>query len=372
MLNPLFSAAELAVFSSSYQQADARFMAQAAELSVIHAITTLDYEGQGPQQEPLATRAVWLGEHDASRVLVLLSAVHGVEGFTGSAIQLDFLQRLQAGVVTLPSDMAVVLVHAVNPWGFAWCRRVDEQGIDVNRNFVNFNEPLPVNPGYALCADAIVPKDDDWRTANARLAGYLQNVGQYEYELALSGGQYQFPDGLFYGGKAPSQARVNMTKIIEQLGKAQPDMAVIDLHTGLGPYGYGEVICDHPLDSGGMAAARRWYGDSVTSPEAGNSCSVPKTGLVDYAWHQVMNEHSCYITLEFGTYPLQELLRCLREDHRVRKPGAMNWFAPEQLQVAEQLKQLFYPAEPQWQSLVLWRARQVIQLATTGLMNERS
>ena len=78
---------------------------------------------------------------------------------------------------------------------------------------------------------------------------------------------------------------------------------------------------------------------------------------------------SCYVTLEFGTYPIAELLRCLREDHRVRKPGQQPFAHPDSERVRQQLLKQFYPAEPQWQTLVLMRGRQVIQMACQGLMN---
>jgi hypothetical protein len=188
--------------------------------------------------------------------------------------------------------------------------------------------------------------------------------------LALSGGQYQFADVLFYGGKGKSQARVNLETVIKALDCSSRQVAVLDLHTGLGPYGHGELICDHAIGSEGMLTARCWFGDAATLPESGDSCSVPKYGLVDYAWHEVMGANSCYLTLEFGTYSLTELLRCLREDHLVRKPGQQPFSHPQSDAVRQQLLHQFYPVEVQWQTLVLLRARQVIQLACAGLFND--
>ncbi len=175
---------------------------------------------------------------------------------------------------------------------------------------------------------------------------------------------------MFYGGNRKSQARSNLEQVIAELDCANRQVAVLDLHTGLGPYGHGELICDHPIGSEGMLTAQRWFGASATLPESGDSCSVPKHGLVDYAWHQVMGANSCYLTLEFGTFPLSELLRCLREDHLVRKPGQQPFTDPRSETVRLQLLHQFYPAESQWQTLVLLRARQVIQLACAGLFNE--
>jgi len=374
MLSSILTRRELSVFSPSYQQAEQLFLGAVASLGSDARLVSLPYEGSGPAGEKLATKTVWIGDRDARRVLVLLSAVHGVEGFSGSAIQLDLVRRLGSGQVTLPDGMAVLLVHAVNPWGFAWCRRVDEQGIDVNRNFIDFSAPLPVNAGYRDLAQALVPASAELtlhqlQDNEQQLLSYLQHHGQFHYELAVSGGQYEFSDGLFYGGTGKCQARLNLEQVLAELDCPNRDVAVLDLHTGLGPYGHGELICDHPLGSAGLATAQQWYGDAVTIPEAGDSCSVPKTGLVDYAFHNVMGPRSCYVTLEFGTYPIAELLRCLREDHQVRKPGQQPFTHADSERVRSQLRHQFYPEEIQWQSLVLFRGRQVIQLASLGLMD---
>src|SRR5690606_18679759 len=98
-------------------------------------------------------------------------------------------------------------------------------------------------------------------------------------------------------------------------------LAVIDLHTGLGPYGHGEIICDHPAASVGTATAQRWYGEAVTLPELGTSFSAPKLGLMDYGWHAIMGDKSCFVTLEFGTGSTERLFRVLLDDHALHAQG---------------------------------------------------
>ncbi len=81
MLSPLLSHRELSVFSSSYAEAEQAFLGAVSALGLPARLTSLPYEGSGPSGESLATRQVWIGDQDAPRVLVLLSAVHGIEGF---------------------------------------------------------------------------------------------------------------------------------------------------------------------------------------------------------------------------------------------------------------------------------------------------
>jgi hypothetical protein len=251
-------------FSESYRQARARFLAEAGRAGA--ALQSYCEPERGPHGEELACDTAWVGPADAANVLLLLSGTHGVEGFCGSAVQSDWL----AGNTALPPDTAALLIHAINPYGFAWLRRVTREGVDLNRNYVDFSRPLPENPAYDALADAIVPHSLA-REAIARADTLLDNWrslhGQEAFERALSGGQYRYPHGLFYGGTAPCWSRRTSEAIVatHQLADRRR-VALLDFHTGLGPFGYGEPICDHPPGSRAVQLARDWYGESVTEP----------------------------------------------------------------------------------------------------------
>jgi predicted deacylase len=320
--------------------------------------------GQTPQGTALATDCGWLGAADASRVLVVISGTHGVEGYAGSAVQFDLLNRLPG---QLPENLAILCIHALNPWGYAWHRRCDAEGIDLNRNFIDFSKPLPANPGYRDLRTALF--DDDPERRARVLERYRLQHGQREYEIAVSGGQYNDPVGPFYGGSHPACGRRTIEALIREYRLAERELAVVDVHTGLGEYGHGEIICDHAPDSGGAAVARRWYGTECTLPALGTSSSVPKLGLIDYAWHAIMGENSCFITLEFGTLPVDSLFGILLEDHRFRaRYGLRPLDHPDFPALVAALRAHFCPDEPHWRQAVVQRARQVIDRALEGLL----
>ena len=176
MLHPPDASGLAHRFSSHYSQARARFCAAADQLGDICQRVSIPHPGVGPQGEALSLDYAWLGDRDASRLMVTQSAVHGVEGFAGSAIQVDQLKCLSQ--VGLPEDIAVLHIHAVNPHGFAWCRRVNEDGVDLNRNFVDFSRPLPDNTDYDEVRGLLMPEDlDEWDMAGRRLAEYEQTWG---------------------------------------------------------------------------------------------------------------------------------------------------------------------------------------------------
>ena len=106
---------DLSVFSRDYPEARAKFLAAAARRGA--RVQHWPHPLRGPLGEALATDTAWLGPEGAARVLVVLSGTHGVEGLAGSGPQIVFLHGALPGA--LPPDTAMLLVHAVNPHGFA-------------------------------------------------------------------------------------------------------------------------------------------------------------------------------------------------------------------------------------------------------------
>ncbi|MDD2658422.1 MAG: DUF2817 domain-containing protein [Methylococcales bacterium] len=354
-----FAAIDTELFPEGYWPGRQRWL---AELGGGMRSFSYPCPGSGPEGEALFTDTVWIGPEDAARVVVLIGGTHGVEGFAGSAIETDALSLLAGGQVVLPADTATLMVHALTPWGYAWLRRCDADGVDLNRNVVDFSGPLPENAGYEALKPALLLSDAQQR--KLAFAEFEQAHGRVALEKAISGGQYCDPGGPFFGGLAPAHGRLVVEDLIRKYSLQQRDLAVIDLHTGLGSFGYGEIICDHQPGSPAAKVAHDWYGDSVTLPFLGTSSSVPKLGLLDYAWHAIMNERSCYITLEFGTYRTDQLFEVLLRDHLL-------WAQPGNDQTRREhsrsMRRHFCPDDQAWKEMVLFRARQVISQALRGI-----
>ena len=350
----------IAFFSDDYMSARTGLLAAAhtcAHLADSHSVVL---QAPGEPGVSLTSELLWLGSTQAQKVLVLSSATHGVEGFVGAALQRDLLLRLQQSY-RLPEDTAVLLVFALNPWGFYRQRRCDEQGIDLNRNFIDFSQPLPANPGYESLQTAIYLEDSAQR--QRLFDDFRLQHGQNEFEFAISGGQYSDPQGPFYGGHQPAHGRRVIESTIERYQLAQRHLAVVDIHSGLGLYAHGEIINDHPPGTSGFDIANRWYGASVTAPAMGTSSSVMKLGLMDYRWHELMSERGCFVTLEFGSYNTEALFEVVLQDHRCWKSGDAQAIA----RAAHEMREHFCPRDNYWRELVLVKSRQVIQQALDGL-----
>ncbi len=349
-------------FPADFAAARQRWLAHTLKLTGHTLSLPYPCDGVGANGEKLVTDTLWIGDQDSQRVLVLIGGTHGVEGFAGSAVQIDQLALIAEDRIIIPADTAVLMIHALTPWGYAWQRRCDADGVDLNRNNVDFSSPLPENKGYDALKNTLYLADAAPR--KVALTEFEQQYGRVALEKAISAGQYSDPCGPFYGGKAPAHGRRVCAELIRHYALQQRDLAVVDLHTGLGSYGYGEIICDHQPDSAATRVAQNWYGDSVTLPLLGTSSSVPKTGLLDYAWHAIMNERSCYITLEFGTFSTDRLFEILLRDHQLwAQPGNEQ----ARLEHSKVLRHHFCPDDQAWQEMVLFRARQVIAQGLSGV-----
>ena len=94
------------------------------------------------------------------------------------------------------------MVHAVNPFGFAWLRRVNEDNVDLNRNFLDHTAPHPENPDYDMLYDVLNPQSFDDATIEAareRMRRFEADAGPEAAYRAMSGGQYVHPRGVQFG-----------------------------------------------------------------------------------------------------------------------------------------------------------------------------
>jgi len=352
-------------FSANFEEARAKFKAAAADAGA--RLDAVAHPEPGPRGEALSTEVAWLGPADATRVLVMISGTHGVEGFCGAGAQVDWLRRGEAA--RLPAGFGVLMIHAINPYGFAWLRRVTHENVDLNRNWIDFSAPAPANPGYDELSDAAVPTawTADAQASSARVLGaYLAANGPPALQQALSGGQYRHAKGIFYGGEGPTWSRRTQTAIFADFLGQAAKVGIIDYHTGLGPWGFGERIVTDAPGSAGFARAQAWYGQAVTSPTGGTSTSAAITGDgLEAAPRLLAHAEVTGMAIEVGTLSLMEVLLALRADawlHAYGDPAS-----PHAAPIKAQIRAAFYGDADDWKGMVAGQSLLAIRQAIAGL-----
>ncbi len=356
-------------FSPSYAQARVKFLEAVAVAQLPNE--SHDHPLPGRDGEVLAMDVALDGAPDADKLFILSSACHGVEGYCGSGVQVFALHDAEWRARARAQGVAVLYVHALNPYGFSHVRRVTHENVDLNRNFHDFSKPLPVNTGYRELAPLLLP--EEWPPSpgnDAAIGQFVATRGMPAFQAAISGGQHEFPDGLFFGGTAPTWSNQTLRRVLQKYGTRARRIAWIDLHTGLGPNGVGERIFAARDDAAAVQRARAWWGGDgatpVTSIYDGSSTSAYLTGLMCGAiYEECPQAEYTGIAMEYGTLPMLEVMRAMRAEHWLN----IHRDAPGELarQIKQQMLEAFYTDTDVWKERIISQARQAMLQAVDGL-----
>ncbi len=348
---------------SSYSTARERFRDAAAGAGA--SLDDFPHPLTGPVGEPLAIDVAELGDASARSTLLIVSGTHGVEGFTGSALQSYWLDR-QAG--SRPAGVRIVLVHAFNPYGFAWVRRVNEDNVDLNRNFVDWSQPPPVNERYGGIARLLVPDrwdDETQQASTVKLMEYAGEIGLEAMQEVVSSGQYAHPTGIFYGGTGPVWSHRWLADRAASLAGGARRLGIVDLHTGLGPWGDGELISHDGVSEPGYRRGTEWWGE-VRSMLDGESVSAALTGdWLGRIGDLLPGVEITAAALEYGTVDPISVLQALRADAWLHAHG--DPAGPDGDPIRAQVRAAFADDDPAWFDAVRARFDDVIAAALAHL-----
>ncbi len=351
-------------FSATYAEAREKFL-NACEARSLTVQNHLNERAKGAEGEDLYMDVARIGPKNASKILIISSATHGGEGFCGSGIQVGLLR--ENFLNDLPADTAVLLIHAINPYGFSHIRRVNENNIDMNRNFRDYSQPLPDNEPYRAVHDMVLPTDWDGparAAADAAIEEFIETHDLFTFQSAVTGGQHIREDGLFFGGKAAAWSNDTLRSVVKEHAASVKHLALVDLHTGLGPNGYGELI--YVGDPAGIDRAKDWYDNEVTSPADGTSTSAVVEGTINIGVTAMAPNavHTC-IALEYGTLPVMEVLDALRADNWLYIHGDISSDLGKQIK--KQIRDAFYCDNDGWKEKIWERGHTTIAKALAGL-----
>lgn len=337
---------QLSYYSSDYQTARRRFRSAATEANALHERHRLIPERYC--EHDLSIDVASIGSECPEWTLVVTSGLHGIEGFFGSAIQLALLAQFGSGRV-LPRNGRIVLVHAINPFGFHFLRRVNEDNIDLNRNFLLSGRDYAGLPaGYECLNDFLNPQSPPslMEPLWLKVLALLVRAGIPTLKAGIVSGQYDYPKGLFFGGrKAARSTCIVKSSIRRWIGGAQSAVH-IDLHTGLGPFGTYKLLL--PADTTDVEWYRNRFGaESVEVTVDENGTAYRSNGNMG-RW---LNQHFSdldyrYFNAEFGTYSPLRTLKALRNENRAYFYSPSGSAAHNRTKA--QIKKCFCPESKKW------------------------
>lgn len=268
---------------------------------------SIPYPARGPNGRRLSVDYGYLGDPDADRLVIVVTGIHGVEGPCGSICLTDGLERglFQDG----SRGTAYLLVHGLNPWGYAWARRVNENGVDLNRNFRNHRQDLP-NDFYREIEHLAVPR----KVTHANTAKFLTNLGWHlitrgrkRTETMLLGGQRSDPLGLYYVGMRAQPSAAILARLLRRFSRPARKVVYLDVHSGLGAFGDLSLLHGYEEDDARRALATQLCEVEKYDANPGDS--------ILFADRLLGAKAGFSGTLEFGTHDELSVLLALRAEH---------------------------------------------------------
>lgn len=362
-------------FSESYSEGREKFLNACAKAG-LKVRSYVHPERKGHDGGVLATDCAFVGPLDAKRIILASCGTHGLEAAAGAATILQWLE--EGGPSALPPGVAILFVHAVNPFGWAHASRGNEDGIDLNRNSIDFAAPPPENAAYSELHDLVVNADVTEAGLEAFTAAFFDFVQRKGLAHAIHGasaGQYVHPDGLSYGGATLSWSCETMQAIARAYLSQAELVLMIDWHTGIGPFGEPFFIIDVPKTEPGYALAASWWPEhAIHSDDILEDATPGYTGLLTVGLRNALARVSkapfVGVVIEWGTYEVSAMLQALVMDNWLRTHRDLVG-EPLFEDVRARLIERFYPSSPAWRESVLEQSRAIYAEAIAGVANWR-
>lgn len=361
-------------FPSSYEDSRARFIRDVELLRPQWAESHLE-------THPLKTdpslsidylRAV---PRKKEKLVIITTAEHGIEGYVGSAMLKIFMDEFAPRLN--PENTGLLLVHAINPWGMKNNRKVNENSVDLNRNFVYGKFNTEINPDFKILKDLFTPQRPirsffmESLSFWGRVIRAMLTIGISRVSTAALLGQHQTPKGFYYGGTQHEESTQVLMNLYRNALEEYDTVIQMDIHTGYGPRDQMSIIIP-PVDP-------------ISSKEAAEKFNYPLVQKINpeefYAISGDMGEY--YYLLRNEEFPLKKIFICGFEFGtfgdsllaRIRSLRAMifenqlNWHGAvnetSEQAIRHEFKELYFPAEPKWREKALSDCRQ----ATAGILS---
>jgi len=306
------------------------------------------------------------------RLIILSSAVHGVEGYVGSAVQQMFMEEL-IGKVYL-TDMGVLLLHGINPYGFKYNRRVSENNVDLNRNCSTDNGLYRnINTGYSDLYGMLNPKGKVSHTSVGNVFFHInavRKIAQHSMKTlrqAILQGQYQYQEGLWFGGNTLEPSIKAVTPLLKEVAKNYEIVFNIDLHTGYGARGTLHLFPNPVKDKKIRQDLKEIFSGNPIDWGDGKDFYTVTGDFPTYIGQNLLGKYFFSIPFEFGTLDSQTTMGSIKSLHNmiVENHGFHHGYKTkkDRLKIETALLEMYYPSSEKWRSKAIQDARKLLSRA---------
>ncbi len=308
-------------------------------------------------------------KYDKSKLLILSSGIHGIEGITGSAVQTMLMDK------ALPDggypETGILFVHAINPYGFKYLRRVSENNVDMNRNWdAEVSLFSTENQGYSELYSMLNP-EGKVSTGSLKNRFFLLvaierliEKSMQSLRQAILQGQYEYPEGLYFGGSNFEPQMAMLMPVFKQYAEEYETVLNIDLHTGYGELGVLHLFpnpVDDPVVKEAMEHIFKGYvidwGDSDDFYTINGS-------FTDFIGLLMPGKLYVPMVFEYGTLNSQTTLGSIRSLHNMilENQGFHHGYrsADDESRVKTNFMEMYNPSSEAWRSKILSDTRDLM------------
>lgn len=181
----------------------------------------------------------YLLRSQSKKLLIVVSGNHGPEGYSGATAQ-ELLMKSYVPALE-EAGIDVVLIHALNPFGYKFNQRTDEDNVNLNRNFGTEEKMFAEeNANYERFREVLEPHE--YVTSSTSFLLRLKLIWELiksgfntkDFAQGMNAGQYQSQPGLSFGGfKFQPQVQF-VENLLKPILPQYQEILFLDMHTGLG------------------------------------------------------------------------------------------------------------------------------------------
>jgi hypothetical protein len=359
---------QLSYYADTYEENRADFRAVLGEVKNYWPTAELSNYPVETEDEGLTIDLIRaLPGKECKQLIFLSTGLHGIEGYVGAAVVKLFVKEYLRHLN--PADTGLYLVHAINPWGMKHRRRVNENNVDLNRNFI-FEQgkgTKELNRAYDRAHSFLNPQKPLKSASNPffylKLFHQILCMGPANFREAVLYGQYRYPQGLYYGGSGFERSTEVLSNLFQEAASSCERFLLIDMHSGYGPR-YQMTLVNSLYEKRASADLQAAFDYPLVAKTDLDEFYPMQGDMVDYLYQvmesQFPGKYFYATSFEFGTFgssfgAVVRSLKAMINENRVSQYGA----ASDQVAVRAKndFCELFYSAERKWREKVLQDAR---------------